>query len=121
MKLPRIKIGRPQRLAALLLLFFMAECLWVVSHQRLSQQDYRYAECGREMWERPSPLAGYWPMYEGKGQVVHDISGNHNDGRLGSSRSTDGRDADWVTGLYGVGDAQRFDGNDYISNPDAKS
>lgn len=68
-----------------------------------------------------SALAGYWPMYEGKGQVVHDISGNHNDGRLGSSRSTDGRDADWVTGLYGVGDALRFDGNDYISIPDAKS
>ncbi|HMI70705.1 MAG TPA: hypothetical protein VK510_11990, partial [Solirubrobacteraceae bacterium] len=40
-----------------------------------------------------SPLAGYWPMYEGKGQVVHDISGNHHDGRPGSSRSTDGRDA----------------------------
>jgi hypothetical protein len=68
-----------------------------------------------------SPLAGYWPMYEGKGQVVHDISGNDNDGRLGSSRSTDGRDADWVTGLYGIGDALRFDGNDYISIPDSPS
>ena len=26
-------------------------------------------------------------------------SGNGNDGRLGSSNSTDGRDADWVTGM----------------------
>jgi hypothetical protein len=60
MKFPRIKIGRPQQLAALLLLVFMVECLWVVSHQQLSQQDYRYAECGRQMWERPSPLAGYF-------------------------------------------------------------
>src|SRR6478672_2872967 len=68
-----------------------------------------------------SALAGYWPMYEGKGQVVHDISGNHNDGRLGSSRSVDGRDADWVTGLYGTGSALRFDGNDYIAIPDSKS
>jgi Concanavalin A-like lectin/glucanases superfamily len=68
-----------------------------------------------------SPLSGYWPMYEGKGQVVHDVSGNGNDGRLGSSRSTDGRDADWVKGLLGVGSALRFDGNDYISIPDAKS
>src|SRR3954447_25455657 len=67
-----------------------------------------------------STLAGYWPMYEGKGQVVHDISGNHNDGRLGSSRSTDGRDADWVNGLLGVGDALRFDGNDYIAIPDVQ-
>jgi len=67
------------------------------------------------------PLSGYWPMYEGRGQVVHDISGNGNHGRLGSSRSTDGRDADWVTGLFGVGSALRFDGNDYISIPDDPS
>ena len=68
-----------------------------------------------------SPLSGYWPMHEGKGQIVHDISGNGNDGRLGSSGSIDGRDADWVTGLFGVGHALRFDGNDYISIPDARS
>jgi hypothetical protein len=33
MNLPRIHIGRPQRLAALLLLVFFAECLWVVAHR----------------------------------------------------------------------------------------
>ena len=60
MKLPRIHIGRPQRLAALLLLIFFAECLWVVDHQELSTTDYRFALCGRQMWERPSPLAGYF-------------------------------------------------------------
>lgn len=60
-------------------------------------------------------------MSEGKGQIVHDVSGNHNDGRLGSSRSTDGRDADWVKGLFGLGSALRFDGNDYISIPDDAS
>src|SRR5271154_1988375 len=58
MNLPRIQIGRPQRLAGLLLLVFLLECLWVVSRQELSPTDYRYALCGREMWERPSPLAG---------------------------------------------------------------
>ena len=60
MKLPRIHIGRPQRLAALLLLVFLGECLWVIGHQELSTNDYRFARCGREMWERPSPLAGYF-------------------------------------------------------------
>ncbi len=60
MKFPRIHIGRPQRLAALLLLVFLAECLWVIGHQELSTNDYRFARCGREMWERPSPLAGYF-------------------------------------------------------------
>ncbi len=60
MKFFRIHIGRPQRLAALLLLCFFGECVWVIHHQELSTSDYRYARCGREMWERPSPLAGYF-------------------------------------------------------------
>ncbi len=60
MSLPRIHIGRPQRLAALLLLVLLAECLWVVGHQELSTADYRFARCGREMWERPSALEGYF-------------------------------------------------------------
>jgi hypothetical protein len=60
MTIPRIHIGRPQRLAALLLLALLAQCLWVVGHQELSTADYRFARCGREMWERPSPLEGYF-------------------------------------------------------------
>jgi hypothetical protein len=78
MKLPRIKIGRPQRLAAMLLLIFLVECLWVVSRQQLSQQDYRYAECGRQMWERPSPLAGYFTTcgnLNGDGTFAYRVAG----------------------------------------------
>jgi hypothetical protein len=78
MNLPRIKIGRPQRLAALLLLFFLAECLWVVNRQQLSQQDYRYAQCGRQMWERPSPLAGYFTTcgnLNGDGTFAYRVAG----------------------------------------------
>ena len=63
MKLPKVgqfEIKRPQRIAALLLLMFLGQCLWVVHKQELSAQDYRFARCGREMWERPSPLAGYF-------------------------------------------------------------
>ena len=60
MKRPPIHIGRPQRLAALLLILFLGECLWVVGHQELSTADYRFAQCGREMWERPSPITGYY-------------------------------------------------------------
>jgi hypothetical protein len=78
MKLPRIQIGRPQQLALLLLLFFLAECLWVVSRQHLSQQDYRYAQCGRQMWERPSPLAGYFTTcgnLNGDGTFAYRVAG----------------------------------------------
>ena len=54
------RIGRPQRVAAVFLLLFLVQCLWVVHHQQLTETDYRFARCGREMWERPSPLAGYF-------------------------------------------------------------
>ncbi len=60
MKLPKFHLGRPQQAAAFLLLVFVAECLFVVSRQTVTSEDYRYARCGREMWERPSPLAGYF-------------------------------------------------------------
>jgi hypothetical protein len=78
MSLPRIQIGRPQRLAGLLLLVFLIECLWVVSRQELSPTDYRYALCGREMWERPSPLAGYFTTcgnLNGDGTFAYRVAG----------------------------------------------
>jgi hypothetical protein len=78
MTLPRIRIGRPQRLAAVLLLVFFAECLWVVGHQDLSTTDYRFARCGREMWERPSALAGYFTTcgnLNGDGTFAYRVAG----------------------------------------------
>ncbi len=78
MNLPRIHIGRPQRLAGLLLVFFLCECLWVVHRQQLSPQDYRFARCGREMWERPSPLAGYFTTcgnLNGDGTFAYRLAG----------------------------------------------
>jgi hypothetical protein len=59
MRLPKFEFRRPQILAAAMLLLFAAQCLWVVQHQVLSGSDYQYARCGRELWEKPSPLAGY--------------------------------------------------------------
>lgn len=50
----------PQRIAAVLLLLFIAQAGWLTAHQTLTEKDYQYARCGREMWERPSPLAGYF-------------------------------------------------------------
>lgn len=58
--LRRFRFNWPQRIAALLLLLFLAQGLWLTSRQTLSDRDYQYARCGREMWERPSPLAGYF-------------------------------------------------------------
>ncbi len=43
-----------------MLALFLAQGLWLTAHQTLSDRDYQYARCGREMWEKPSPLAGYY-------------------------------------------------------------
>ncbi len=78
MTLPRIHIGRPQRLAALLLFIFFGECLWVIGHQQLTTQDYRFAHCGREMWERPSAIAGYFTTcgnLNGDGTFAYRVAG----------------------------------------------
>ncbi|MGA2896188.1 MAG: hypothetical protein ABSE27_01135 [Acidobacteriaceae bacterium] len=78
MTLPRIHIGRPQRLAALLLLALLAQCLWIVGHQQLSTADDRFARCGREMWERPSPLAGTFTTcgnLNGDGTFAYRVAG----------------------------------------------
>ena len=75
---PSFRVGGPQRLAALLLLVFLGECLWVIQHQSITTTDYRYARCGREMWERPSPLAGYFTTcgnLHGDGLLAYRIAG----------------------------------------------
>jgi hypothetical protein len=58
--LRRFRFNLPQRIAAGLLLLFLAQGFWLTAHQTLTERDYQYARCGREMWERPSPLAGYF-------------------------------------------------------------
>ena len=59
-KLRRFRFNLPQRIAAGMLVLFLIQAFWLTEHQTLSERDYQYARCGREMWERPSPLAGYF-------------------------------------------------------------
>ena len=59
-RLRKFRFNRPQQIAAVLLAILLAQCLWVIQHDTLSDTDYSYARCGREMWEKPSPLAGYF-------------------------------------------------------------
>lgn len=58
--LRRFRFSRPQRIAAGLLALFLMQGLWLTSRQTMTDRDYQYARCGREMWERPSQLAGYY-------------------------------------------------------------
>ena len=59
-RLRRFHFNFPQRIAAVLLALFLIQGLWITAHQTLSDRDYQYARCGRETWEKPSPLAGYY-------------------------------------------------------------
>jgi len=58
--LRRFRFNLPQRIAAALLAAFLLQGFWLVSRQTLTDSDYQYARCGRETWEKPSPLAGYY-------------------------------------------------------------
>ena len=71
-RIRRFQFNFPQRIAAGLLALFLLQGLWLTEHQTLTERDYQYARCGRETWERPSPLAGYYTT-----------CGNIHDGILG--------------------------------------
>jgi Concanavalin A-like lectin/glucanases superfamily len=60
------------------------------------------------------PLRGYWPLLEGRGQKIYDISGQGHHGTLGKTSKPDARDAQWIRGLLGIGSALRLDGDDFI-------
>jgi len=56
----RFRFNLPQRIAAVLLSLFLIQGFWLTGHQTLTDRDYQYARCGRETWESPSALAGYY-------------------------------------------------------------
>src|ERR1700742_1280078 len=63
-------------------------------------------------------VRGWWPMYEGSGQVVHDLSGHGNNGQLGSTPGVDDNDPSWIKGVL-FGSALHFDGRDFVRIPDS--
>jgi hypothetical protein len=78
MRLRGFYIGRAQRVAALFLLVLFGECWWTIAHQPLDANDYRYARCGREMWEESSPLVGYYTTcgnLNGDGTFAYRLAG----------------------------------------------
>jgi hypothetical protein len=61
-------------------------------------------------------VRGWWPMNEGRGQVIYDWSGNGNRGMLGSTPTVDANDPSWIKGIF-FGSALRFGGDDFVSIP----
>ncbi len=78
MRLRGFYVGRGQWVAAVLLLLLLAECCWSIARRPLGADDYRYAFCGREMWERPTPVAGYFTTcgnLHGDGTLAYRVAG----------------------------------------------
>ena len=73
---------------------------------------------GATFWS--SPLAGYWPLNEGSGQVARDWSGQGNHGTLGSTAGVDENDPTWIRGIFGLGHALNFGGDDFVAIPDSR-
>ena len=71
-RIRRFQFNLPQRIAAGLLAVFLIQGFWLIARQTLTDRDYQYARCGREMWERPEALTGYYTT-----------CGNIHDGVLG--------------------------------------
>lgn len=111
----RFHFGRPQRIAALILLFFFAETVFLAGRAPLNEADYRYALCGREMWEKPAPLAGYFTTcgnMQGDGSLAYRAAGLPLTVYIAGLRI-----GDWVGakfgGTSGVGDADALGGSVY--------
>jgi hypothetical protein len=71
-RIRRFQFNLPQRIAAGLLALFLIQGFWLIERQTLTDRDYQYARCGREMWERAEALTGYYTT-----------CGNIHDGVLG--------------------------------------
>jgi hypothetical protein len=65
------------------------------------------------------PLSGYWPLNEGRGQVVRDWSGNGNHGQLGSTPGVDANDPSWIKGAFFWSYGLHFSGNQFVNIPDS--
>lgn len=66
-------------------------------------------------------MGGLWFFYQGSGQVVPDLSGHHLNATLGSTPSADANDPTWVQGAFFGFPALHFNGQDFLTVPDAPS
>ena len=66
-----------------------------IYNRALSADEIRANMHRRLAGDEPN-LVGYWDFDEGEGQIVYDLSGNGNDGQLGSTPEADSSDPAWV-------------------------
>lgn len=62
---PRFEVHRAQKIAAVLLLVFVVECFWLVSHLPLSMAETRNALAGKSLWSSRQLASGSSPLIPG--------------------------------------------------------
>ena len=79
----------------------------LIDDVRIYNRALSTEEIQAQMHKKPAVaepnLVGYWDFDEGEGQVAYDMSGNGNDGQLGTSPDEDGGDPNWVNSVPPVG------------------
>lgn len=69
-----------------------------------------------------NPILGAWPIDEGAGQAVRDLSGRRNHGVLGATAAADAADPAWIAlpgSRFLKRSALRFGGDDYVTVADS--
>ena len=64
-RIPRFEIHKAQKIAAVLLITFVFECLWLVSHLPLSMAETRSALAGKLLWSSRQLASGSSPLIPG--------------------------------------------------------
>ena len=67
--------------------------MWTIARTQTEIQTYM----NNYLTGSENGLIGYWQMNESTGQVAYDLSGNNNNGQLGSTPGNDDNDPDWIT------------------------
>ena len=62
---PRFEVHKAQRVAAVFLILFVFQCLWLVSHLQLSMAETRSALAGRSLWSSRQLANGSSPLIPG--------------------------------------------------------
>ena len=94
----QFKFGRPQKAVAVILVLFFGFALALIGHAPLKERDYRYALCGREMWEKPSPALGYFTTcgnLQGDGTLAYRAAGLPLSAYLAGLRANDWAHQRW--------------------------
>jgi hypothetical protein len=98
---------------------------WRAAHRRLAAAAIAGLALGvtaAPAGAQGNPIMAAWPIDEGAGQGLRDVSGHDNRGVLGGSSAADAGDPAWIassSSRHHTRSALRFSGDDYVTVADS--